>query len=109
MLRLKIQGENMKGEEYTKALMLRVGTALSGADRLTEIGFDIRTEDQKVLVDNVVFGSKAVKMGVDFDQEILSVEMPAKRPPKQLMFFPALVLLALVYWLQKRRKTLPAN
>ena len=109
MLRLKIQGENMKGEAYTKALMLRVGTALSGADRLEEIGFEVLEQEGRVLVDNVIFGSKAEKMGIDFDQEILFVEMPSKRPPKQLMFFPALGLLALVYWLQKRRKTRPVN
>ena len=104
ILRLRIKGENMKGKEFTKAMMLSVGSAESGIERLSEIGFEVRTEDGKVLVDNVMFGSNAEKMGVDFDQEIQMVQMPSKRPPKQLLYFPALGLLALIYVLQKRRR-----
>jgi len=104
MLRLRIHGESMNGEAYEKTLMLPVGSAPTGAERLNEIGFEVRTEDNKVLVDNVVFGSNAEKMGIDFDQEILQVKMPADRLPKQLMFIPALALMALVYMLQKKRK-----
>ncbi|MDD9304757.1 MAG: DUF3394 domain-containing protein [Desulfobacter sp.] len=58
----------------------------------------------KVLVDNVVFSSNAEKMGIDFDQEILQVKLPSDRPPKQIMFIPALALMALIYLLQKKRK-----
>jgi len=104
MLRLKIKGETMRGKEFTKSLMLPVGNAKTGAERLGEIGFEIRKEEGRVLVDNIVFGSKAEKMGMDFDQEILLVKMPSQRPSKQIMFFPALALFALIYWLQKRRR-----
>jgi len=104
MLRLKIKGEKMNGDEFTKAMMLSVGNAKSGIEKLGEIGFEVRTEDGKVLVDNVMFGSNAEKMGVDFDQEVVLVQMPSKRPPKQLLYFPALGLLALIYVLQKRRR-----
>ena len=104
MLRLKIKGENMKGKEYTKALMFTVGNAQNGVDRLNEIGFETRTEEGKVLVDNVVFSSNAEKMGIDFDQEILMVKIPSKRPSKQLMFIPALGLLALIYFVQRKRR-----
>ena len=38
-------------------------------------------------------------------QEILNIQVPAKRPPKQLMFIPALLLLALVWFLQRGRKS----
>ncbi|MCG8616395.1 MAG: TRAP transporter permease [Desulfobacterales bacterium] len=104
MLRLQIQGEDFNGDIYQKALMLPVGAEPTGTERLTAIGFEIRNEADKVLVDNVVFGSNAEKMGIDFDQEILEVKMPAERLPKQLMFIPALGLMALVFVLQKRRK-----
>lgn len=104
MLRLIIKGETMRGKEYVKALMLPVGNAKTGEERLHEIGIEIRMEEEKVWVDNVVFGSKAVKMGVDFDQEIQLVKMPSERPPKQLMFIPALALLALIYFLQRKRR-----
>jgi TRAP transporter 4TM/12TM fusion protein len=104
ILRLRIKGETMNGKEYEKSLMLTVGNSQTGVERLNEIGFEIREEEGKVLVDNVVFASKAEKMGIDFDQEILMVKMPSKRPPKQLMFIPAFGLFALIYWLQKRRR-----
>jgi len=104
MVLLNIKGENMKGKEYTKLLMLPVGNAKSGVERLNEIGFETRNEDGKVLVDNVVFGSKAVKMGVDFDQEILMVKVPAKRPPRELVFIPAFLLIAVIYSVQRKRR-----
>jgi hypothetical protein len=34
----------------------------------------------------------------------LNIQMPAKRPPKQLMFIPALLLYALVWFVQRGRK-----
>jgi len=104
MLRLKIKGENMKGKEFTKSMMLPVGNANSGVQRLEDIGMELRTDQGKVIVDNVVFGSNAEKMGIDFDQEILSLKIPTKRLPKQLMLFPGLGLLAIIYMVQKKRR-----
>jgi hypothetical protein len=84
--------------------MLPVGEGPTAADRLNDIGFDVRTEGDKVFVDLVVFASNAEKIGIDFDQEIIMVMMPSDRPPKQIMFIPALALLGLIYLLQRRRK-----
>jgi len=104
MLRMKIKGEKMDGTEFTKAVMFPVGEAKTGAERLNEIGFETRVEEGKVLVDNVVFSSNAEKMGIDFDQEILEVKMPAKRLPKQIVFFPAIAIFAVIYVIQKKRR-----
>ncbi|MBF0201085.1 MAG: TRAP transporter permease [Desulfamplus sp.] len=105
MIRLVVKGEDFNGNEYTKAMMLPVGSEPSGEDRLRGIGFMVIQDDGKLIVDNVMFGSNAERMGIDFDQEIVTVMMEAQRPPKQLMFFPALALLGLIYFLQKRRQT----
>jgi hypothetical protein len=43
-----------------------------------------------MLVDNVVFSSRAEKAGIDFDQEVLNIQVPSQRPPMQLMFIPAI-------------------
>ena len=104
MLRLRVKGETMDGDPYTKALMLPVGQPGTAADRLNEIGFEVRNEDGKVLVDNVVFSSNAEKIGIDFDQEILVVKVLSDRLPKQLMFLPAFALLALIYVVQRKRR-----
>ncbi len=106
-IRIMFKGEKMDGTEFTKTVMLPVGDEGSGMDRLNAIGIETRNEDDKILIDNIVFSSPAEKAGMDFDQELLSIQVPSKRLPKQLMFIPALVLYALVALLQmKRRKTL---
>jgi TRAP transporter 4TM/12TM fusion protein len=102
-VRLKVKGEKMNGNEYEMTVMLKVGNEATGADRLGGLGIETRDEDGKVIVDIVGFGSPAEKANVDFDQEILSIQMPTDRPNKELMFFPALLLLALIWRLQKGR------
>jgi predicted metalloprotease with PDZ domain len=101
---LEVAGEDLNGKAYNKIVMLAVGDEGSGADRLNGIGLETRTEADKILIDNVVFASAAEKAGIDFDQEILSIKMPTQRLPKQLMFIPALVLLVLVWFMQRNRK-----
>ncbi len=103
-LRLKISGEKMDGSPFTKVIMLPVGDKPTGKERLQEIGIETRREEGKVLIDNVVFASTAEKAGIDFDQEILSIQVPTKRLPQQLVFIPALGLYALIYLIQSRRK-----
>lgn len=104
MLRLNIKGEDWDGNEYTKAMMLPVGNAETGKERIYEIGFETRKENGKLLVDNVVFASNAEKMGIDFDQQILMIKIPAERLPQELMFIPALGLFALIFLIQRKRR-----
>ncbi len=103
-VRIMLKGEKDDGREFTKTVMLPVGAESSGADRLAAMGLETRDEAGKTLIDNVVFSSAAEKAGIDFDQEILNIQVPAKRPPKQLMFIPALLLYGLVWFLQRGRK-----
>jgi TRAP transporter 4TM/12TM fusion protein len=102
-LRLMIEGEDFNGNPYKKTVMVPVGDEPSGAERLTGIGFETRDEDGKIIVDNVMFASSAEKAGVDFDQEIVSIQASASRPPKQLVFIPALLLFGLIWTMQRGR------
>ena len=103
-LRIKMKCEDFNGNEYEKTLMFTMGESGRAADRLNAIGFGVIRQGEKLLVDNVVFGSMAEKMGVDFDQEILEINMVAQRLPKQIMFLPALALLGGIYLMQRRRR-----
>jgi hypothetical protein len=76
-LRIEVKGEDMNGKEYTKTLMLKVGDEASGVERLT---------------------------GIDFDQEILNVQVPSDRPTMELMYIPALLLYGLIWFVQNNRK-----
>jgi TRAP transporter 4TM/12TM fusion protein len=109
LIRIKLKGEKMDGSEFTKIIMLPVETEGTGTERLEGIGIEIRNEEGKILIDNVVFSSAAEKAGMDFDQEILNIQVPTKRPPKQIMFIPALILLVLIWYFQygRRKKLAP--
>ena len=104
MVRLMVKGETMNGDKYTKEVMLPVGDAPTGAERIRNIGFETRMEDGRVFVEFVVFASKAEKIGINFDQEIIMVKITADRPPKELAFVPALVLLGAIFLLQRKRR-----
>ncbi|HPQ94519.1 MAG TPA: DUF3394 domain-containing protein, partial [Thiolinea sp.] len=39
---------------------------------------------------------------------VSKIEMPAQRMPKEVFYLPALLLLALLIWVQRRRQTEPA-
>jgi len=103
LVRIMLKGEKDDGSEFTKTVMLPVGEGGTGAERLAEIGIETRNEEDKILIDNVVFSSAAEKAGIDFDQQILNLQVPSKRLPKQIMFIPALLLFALVWFMQRGR------
>ena len=102
-LRIVLKGEKDDGREFTKTIMLPVNEGSTGAERLEAIGFETREEDGKTLIDNVVFSSAAEKAGIDFDQEIISLQVPTKRLPKQIVLIPALVLFVLIIVAQRGR------
>ncbi|MDQ2693920.1 MAG: TRAP transporter permease [Pseudomonadota bacterium] len=105
MLRLEVKGETIEGDEVQKTVMLPLGDAGAGEDRLRDnAGFEVRTEDGQAYIDNVTFGGAAEKAGIDFDWEIVSIKRLADRPPKELMYIPALLVLGLVIYLQRRRR-----
>ncbi|WP_029911805.1 TRAP transporter permease [Pelobacter seleniigenes] len=103
-LRLTLKGEKMNGKEFTKVIMLTVGDEPTGAERLAEIGFETREEDGRVFIDNVVFSSPAEKAGVDFDQEVLNIQVATHRPPKEMVYIPTAMLYGLLWFIQSRRR-----
>ncbi|HEX9585637.1 MAG TPA: TRAP transporter permease [Gammaproteobacteria bacterium] len=103
-LRITAEGENLDGEFVSTSVLLPLGPRAPGEERLAEAGLEIRTEGAKVLIDNLVFGSAAEQAGLDFDWEIKSVQTEADRPPKELMYIPALALLGLLGWMQLARR-----
>ncbi len=103
-LRLTLKGEKMNGKEFTKVIMLTVGDEPTGAERLAGIGFETREEEGKVFIDNVVFSSAAEKAGVDFDQEVLNIQVATHRPPKEMVYIPTAMLYGLLWFMQSRRR-----
>jgi TRAP transporter 4TM/12TM fusion protein len=104
-LRLFVEGESLDGDLVSKMVVLPMGKTASGKARLEQAGLELRTEKQRVFVEMVVFDSFAQKAGIDFDWEILSLQVPTARPAKQWMFVPALLLLGGIVWRQRSRQT----
>ena len=104
-VRVHVLGETLEGKPVDKVVMLPVGKPdEDGKARLAKsAGLELREEDGKMLIDNLVFGSAAERQKLDFDWELADVQVPADRPSKQWMFIPALLLLLVVYLSQKRR------
>ena len=102
-LRLLAEGETVDGKSVSTTAILPLGGAGSGTDRLASAGIEVLFEDGKTLIDNVVSGSAAEEAKLDFDWEIKALKIPNDRLPKEVFMIPALVLLAGIWWLQRRR------
>ncbi len=101
--RVTVSGLNAVGEPVTFYALLPVMEGETGADRLLATGVETIENGDKVVIDNVAFGSVAQEAGLDWDQEIVKVQTPQSQPSKYLMFIPALLLLALVVFMQRGR------
>jgi hypothetical protein len=102
-IRLTVDGLNSVGDPVTFTAVVPVGEGETGADRLLASGIEYIQNGDEVVIDNVTFDSPAQAAGLDWDQKITQVLQPASQPTKYLMFLPALLLLAGIVWLQRRR------
>lgn len=106
-LRLRMEGEDAVGKLRRFTVLLPVPDGASGEDRLAKLGIQIYEQDGKILIDTVTFGSQAADLGLEMDQQILSVKAPTERWPKELMWLPGFLLFGAVVWLQRRRVARP--
>ncbi|WP_421864608.1 TRAP transporter permease [Motiliproteus sp.] len=103
-LRMRVSGINLDGDEVSKIVLLPLGESGDGETRLSNAGLMLRQDDDRTVVDMVAFGSPAQELGIDFDWEIQQLLIDAERPPKELVFIPALVLLGILWVGQRRRR-----
>lgn len=104
-LRLNVEGETLDGKFIRKTVNFAMGDKDEGAQRLLKAsGLELVTVDDKVMVDNVNFGTPAERLGVDLDWQITAIEQPAERFAKQWFFIPAFFLLLFVMLVQRRRQ-----
>ena len=104
-IRMTVNGMNAVGDPVTFTALVPVLEGETGADRVLAAGIEYLNNDGTIIIDNVTFDSPAQQAGLDWDQEIVEVKSPAPQPSKYLMFIPAALLLALVVFLQRRRRT----
>ena len=105
-LRVRLVGENLNGDPVDAKYLLPLGAkGPDGATRLLDAaGIEFREEDGKIFVDNLDFGGPSEQLGIDFDWELVELDVAADRMPKEVFFIPALLLVGVVYLLQIRRR-----
>ncbi len=101
--RVWVEGERLDGREVKKGVLLPLGEPGNARERLQRIGVRVVPFGDEITIAKVDFGSKGAKIGLAQGQKIVAVEVPADRPRKEWMFVPALLLLGLVVWSQRRR------
>lgn len=106
-LRLRMEGEDAVGKLRRFTVLLPVPDGASGEDRMATLGIQTYEQDGKILIDTVTFGSQAADLGLEMDQQILSVKAPTERWHKELMWLPGFLLFGVIVWLQRRRAVRP--
>ena len=102
---LNVEGETLEGDFVQKTVSLQVNTAaVTAQEKLNALGLEISQDEQAWNVDQVIFGSAAEKAGIDFDWKISGIKKATNRPPKELLYIPAILLVLIIAKLQKRRR-----
>ncbi len=109
-IRLEVSGLDMMGRDVQRVVMLNVGPEAAPEERLRHAGLEVMAVGDDVQIMSVDFGSEAERYGLEFGLDITAVLVPnPDRPPQEVVFIPALVLLAGLIWIQRRRRQVEAG
>ncbi len=100
---LVIEGANIEGEDIRKTVSVRLGKPGDARPRLSEAGATFTALGDEVRIGTVKFGSRARRGGFEQGWKVVTIKTPAKAPSDHWVFIPAVALVALVYFLQRRR------
>jgi TRAP transporter 4TM/12TM fusion protein len=104
---LVIEGVNVEGEAVRKTVAVQLTRPGEGRARLAEAGLTVSALGPEVRVTAVRFGSRAKKSGFEQGFRIAAVKVPTERPSEHWIYVPGLALVALVWFLQRRRALRP--
>ncbi|MGJ8627119.1 MAG: TRAP transporter permease [Sulfitobacter sp.] len=102
-LRIRVAAKDSFGDPIEFVAILPIAEGATGEEKLENAGLAFREDGDKMIIDDVSFGSVAADAGLDWDQEVLRVLKPVDVPSKYWMFLPAILLLGLVIFLQRGR------
>ena len=108
-LRLIVGSEDFEGNWKESVVQLPLAGAGDGEQRITDAGLMLYEDEGRTLVDMVSFGSAAAKAGLDFDQQIVAVQVPNQRMAAEWFYIPAFMLVGLVVLMQRTRRRKAVN
>lgn len=104
-LKLNIAGTDMLGDPKEFVVYMPIKEGKTAAERLEKFGIRINIDGYAATISDVVFGSEAEKVGLDFDFTISSIEVPQEQINRNIVYIPAIILLAIVVLWQRSRKS----
>ncbi len=105
-LRIRVASQSRAGDEVNKLVRLTMGAGETGAERLRATGLSLSTLGDQTTVQTVRFGSEAAKYGLAPGDQVTAVLIPTDRADRYWFAVPALLLLAGIAVLQRRRQPL---
>lgn len=116
VLRMVVKGPDFDDVDKIseQTVMVDLGESGDGVTRLQNGGLLVRVEDGKAILDEPLAGTPFFTSFQDFDfygdepVVIQTVQLPAERMPKEIFYIPALLLLGIIVYFQRRRQTQPA-
>jgi len=104
-LRVEVAGLNDYGDPVSFFVRVPYQPGATPSERMDNLGLMLMQQDGETLVDMTTFGSPAKELGFDFDQQIVSVQVPEDgRLAKEWIWVPALAIFILIVLLQRRRR-----
>ena len=98
-----IEGTNVEGQDIRKTVSARLGKPGEGRARLGEAGITLSALGEEIRIGTVKFGSRARRGGFEQGWKVVAVKVPADSPSEHWVFIPAIAIIALVYFTQRRR------
>lgn len=106
-LRVRIEGTTLEGKDIKKTVLLPLSAEGNGTQRIRNAGMTVMSTPTGVEITSVGLKSGADKAGFEQGFTVTGVEVLADRMNKQWLYLPALLLVAAVYLLQRRRRDTP--
>ncbi|MDJ0776923.1 MAG: TRAP transporter permease [Gammaproteobacteria bacterium] len=111
VLSLVVSGPDFdSGEIESTTILVELGEAGDAADRLNKAGLGVMLDGERAVIEEPFPGTPFFEgIGKSFDfygdepVQIAELRQPVERMPKEVFYIPAVILLALVILLQKRR------
>jgi hypothetical protein len=98
-----LEGTNIEGDDIRKTVSVRLTKPGDGRVRLRDAGLTLTVFGEEVRIGTVRFGSRAKRGGFEQGWKIVAIKTPANTPSDYWVFIPALAIIALVFFNQRRR------
>jgi hypothetical protein len=97
---------NVEGDDIRKTVSVRLTKPGEGRARLNDAGLTVSVLGDEVRIGTVRFGSRAKRGGFEQGWQVVALKTAADTPSDYWVFIPALMLIAFVFFIQRRRASL---